>query len=104
MTVSGTAIAWPLRAWLAVEVMFGVAAVSAIGISPGNTKTNFAWPITPVVMAAMERWFAYVLRYSRRDQLSSVVALKETGLTPIALSLDNPSTSSFVYSLSDLTL
>jgi len=53
MTSQGTAIAWPLRAWLAVEVLFGVGAVLAIGLSPADTKTNFAWPIQPVVMAAV---------------------------------------------------
>ena len=52
MTSLGTPIAWPLRLWLAVEVLFGVGAVMAIGISPADTKTNFAWPIQPVVMAA----------------------------------------------------
>jgi len=52
MTSQGTPIAWPLRLWLAVEVLFGVGAVMAIGISPADTKTNFAWPIQPVVMAA----------------------------------------------------
>jgi len=36
-----------------VEVLFGVAAVLAIGIAPADTKTNFAWPIQPVVMAAV---------------------------------------------------
>lgn len=50
--MTGTSIAWPLRVWLAVEVLFGVAAVLAIGIAPADTKTNFAWPIQPVVMAA----------------------------------------------------
>jgi len=53
MTSQGTSIAWPLRAWLAVEVLFGVGAVLAIGLSPADTKTNFAWPIQPVVMAAV---------------------------------------------------
>lgn len=53
MTSQGTSIAWPLRAWLAVEVLFGVAAVMAIGLSPADTETNFAWPIQPVVMAAV---------------------------------------------------
>lgn len=53
MTSQGTSIAWPLRAWLAVEVLFGAAAVLAIGLSPANTKANFAWPIQPVVMAAV---------------------------------------------------
>jgi hypothetical protein len=53
MTVQGTTIAWPLRVWLAVEVLFGVGAVLAIGVSPADSKTNFAWPIQPVVMAAV---------------------------------------------------
>jgi len=53
MTSQGTAIGWPLRAWLAVEVLFGVAAVLTIGLAPADTKTNFAWPIQPVVMAAV---------------------------------------------------
>lgn len=49
----GTPISRPLRAWLAVEVMFGVVAVLSIGLSPADSKTNFAWPIQPVVMAAV---------------------------------------------------
>lgn len=48
-----TRIAWPLRAWLAVEILFGVAASLAVGLAPADTKTNFAWPIQPVVMAAV---------------------------------------------------
>lgn len=47
-----TPIAWPLRAWLAVEVLFGVLAISSIALSPQQTATNFAWPIKPDVMAA----------------------------------------------------
>jgi hypothetical protein len=53
MNSQGTAISRPLRAWLAVEVLFGVASVLAIGLAPANTRTNFAWPIQPVVMAAV---------------------------------------------------
>ena len=53
MTSPGTPIAWPLRIWLGVEVLFGVGAVLAIGLAPASTKTNFAWPIQPVVMAAV---------------------------------------------------
>lgn len=53
MTRPGTLVAWPLRAWLGVEVLFGVGAVLAIGLSPADTQTNFAWPIQPVVMAAV---------------------------------------------------
>lgn len=46
-------IAIPFRAWLAVEVLFGVGAVLAVGLAPQDTATNFAWPIQPVVMAAV---------------------------------------------------
>jgi hypothetical protein len=53
MNSQGTPIALPLRIWLAVEVLFGIGAVLAIGVSPANTQTNFAWPIQPVVMAAV---------------------------------------------------
>lgn len=53
MNTKGTPISWPLRAWLAVEVLFGIGAVLAIGLSPADTATNFAWPIQPVVMAAV---------------------------------------------------
>ena len=53
MKPSGTPITWPLRLWLAVEVLFGVGAVMAVGLSPADTATNFAWPIQPVVMAAV---------------------------------------------------
>ena len=53
MNTQGTPIALPLRLWLAVEVLFGIGAVLAIGVSPAETKTNFAWPIQPVVMAAV---------------------------------------------------
>jgi hypothetical protein len=49
----GTPIAWPLRAWFAVEVFFGVSAVFSIGLDPANTATNFAWNIQPVVMASV---------------------------------------------------
>jgi hypothetical protein len=53
MNTQGTPIALPLRLWLAVEVLFGIGAVLAIGVSPAESKTNFAWPIQPVVMAAV---------------------------------------------------
>jgi len=53
MNTKGTPIAYPLRIWLAVEVLFGIAAVLAVGIAPAETETNFAWTIRPVVMAAV---------------------------------------------------
>ena len=47
-----TPIATPLRIWFGVEVLFGILAVSAVGVRPSSTATNFAWTIKPVVMAA----------------------------------------------------
>lgn len=43
----------------------------------------------PAVVAAMEIWLAHVLRYSRRDQLSLWVALREAGLEPLVHRFDN---------------
>ena len=53
MKYPGTPIAWPLRLWFAVEVFFGVGAVLSIALNPAATRTNFAWPVQPVVMAAV---------------------------------------------------
>ena len=53
MKYPGTPIAWPLRAWFAVEVFFGVGAVLSIALRPADTSTNFAFPVQPVVMAAV---------------------------------------------------
>ena len=53
MNSQGTPIALPLRLWLGVEILFGIGAVLAIGLSPADSATNFAWPIQPVVMAAV---------------------------------------------------
>ena len=43
---------WPLRFWLGVEVLFGLASSAAIFLNPGGSLANFAWPIKPDVMAA----------------------------------------------------
>ena len=53
MKYPGTPIAWPLRLWFVVEVFFGVAAVLSIALNPADTRTNFAWPVQPVIMAAV---------------------------------------------------
>ena len=47
-----TPIRWPLRAWMGVEVLFGLAAIITIFLKPDDTENNFAWPIDPTVMAA----------------------------------------------------
>jgi hypothetical protein len=43
----------PLKVWMAVEVFFGLAAISTIFLRPEDTATSFAWPIEPPVMAAV---------------------------------------------------
>jgi hypothetical protein len=48
-----TPAAWPVRAWFAAEVFFAVASSSAVLLAPQATATNFAWPIQPVVTAAL---------------------------------------------------
>lgn len=53
MNSNTTPIALPLRLWLGVEILFGVGAVLAIGVAPQDSATNFAWPIQPIVMAAV---------------------------------------------------
>lgn len=49
----GTSIAWPLRTWIGVEIFFGVAAMATIAYAPADTARHFAWPIKPVVTAAL---------------------------------------------------
>lgn len=53
MKYIGTPIAWPLRAWLVVEVLFSVGAILTIAIDPANTRASFAWNVQPLVMAAV---------------------------------------------------
>ena len=48
-----TPIAWPLRAWFAVELFFAVAASLSVGLDPADSGRNFAWTIQPAVMAAL---------------------------------------------------
>jgi len=42
----------------------------------------------PDVIDAMNRWWYHVLRYSRRDQLSLLVALAESSVDPVVAELD----------------
>lgn len=53
MAERATPVRWPLRAWMAVEVFFGLAAISTIFLRPQDTETSFAWPIQPVAVAAV---------------------------------------------------
>lgn len=43
----------------------------------------------PVVQRAMQRWWEHVLRYSRRDQLSLLVAARAEGLEILVHEVDN---------------
>ncbi|MFO1540447.1 MAG: hypothetical protein ACKOTZ_08365 [Chloroflexota bacterium] len=45
--------------------------------------------LDPAMVELAERWYAAVLRYARRDQLTLGYALRGSGITPIALDLDN---------------
>src|SRR6476646_9093060 len=47
----------------------------------------------PKVRTMLELWWAHVQRYSRRDQLSINVALKESGIRPAVLRIDNRDSS-----------
>jgi hypothetical protein len=48
-----TPVSKGLRAWLVVEVLFGLAAILAVFLFPEQTDTNFAWPAKPPVTAAV---------------------------------------------------
>jgi hypothetical protein len=92
MKSSGMPIAWPLRLWLGVEVLFGIGAVMAVGVSPANTETNFAWPIQPVVMAAVLGGF-YITSaplfllplFARRWEMIRVMILPATLFSTVQL-------------------
>jgi hypothetical protein len=88
----GTPVAWPLRAWFVVELLFGLAAVRAIFLAPDQAHENFAWPITPVVMAAVLGAFylatglALVFAiFARRWEHVRVVVVSATIFTTVML-------------------
>jgi len=69
----GSRIGWPLRAWLFVEICFGLAAMASIALSPQDSATNFAWPIKPDVTAALlgafymsSAWVFVLAAFARR--------------------------------------
>lgn len=51
--VPGLRVSWPLRIWLAIEVMFGVMSLLTISLTPADTAQHFSWPIKPEVTAAL---------------------------------------------------
>lgn len=42
-----------LRIWIGIECLFGVLSILTISLSPAETRTNFSWPIQPVITAAL---------------------------------------------------
>ena len=68
-------LSWPLRAWLAIEVMFGVMSLLTISLTPADTARHFAWPIKPEVTAALlgafylsSAWVFVLAVFARRWQ------------------------------------
>ena len=51
--MNGTPVAWPLRAWLWAEVLFGLATALTLGLDPAQLQRPFAWRIAPDAMAAL---------------------------------------------------
>lgn len=88
----GVRVAWPFRVWLAAEVFFGLAAVLSVGRAPAETATNFAWPIQPVVMAAVlgAFYFAVMITFvlavsARRWEMIRVLVIPAAIFTSIEL-------------------
>ena len=63
-------------------------------------RDHRAPPSRAAVVAAMETWYAHVLRYSRRDQLSVWYALRATGVEPLVHDLDNHESPFHVWPVS----
>ncbi|MCB0216046.1 MAG: hypothetical protein KDH92_05380 [Chloroflexi bacterium] len=86
------AIGRPLRAWLVVEVFFGLTAILSAFLRPEDTAATFAWPITPVVMAAVFGAFyvaagsLFVLGlFVRRWQSLRVIVIPSVAFTAVML-------------------
>lgn len=87
-----TPIHWTLRAWMVVEILFGVLAIGSIFLRPATTATTFAWPIKPEVMAAVLGAFylasaiIFVLPlFERRWQAVRVMILPTAGFASMML-------------------
>jgi hypothetical protein len=52
-TVPDLPISLLLRIWIGIEVLFGVMLILTISLTPADTALHFAWPIRPVVTAAL---------------------------------------------------
>jgi hypothetical protein len=90
--IHSTPVAWYTRAWLVMEVVFGVLAILSIALFPADTETNFAWPIQPVVMASMLGGFylatsilLILALFTRRWENMRLVVLPAVAFTTIEL-------------------
>lgn len=61
----------------------------SLGLRPLWSGILLRRHLDPRVVEAMNAWFLHVLRYSRRDQLSSHYAFRAVGLEPVVHELDN---------------
>lgn len=82
MNRSGSSIAWPLRAWIAVEICFGLAAMASIALRPQDTALNFAWTIKSEVHAAFlgalymsSAWVFVVAVFAKRWEMIRVLVI-----------------------------
>ena len=82
MTPKGSPIAWPLRAWIGVEIFFGLAAMATISLNPSETARHFAWPIKPNVTAALlgafymaSAWVFVVAVFAKRWEMIRVIMI-----------------------------
>ena len=92
MTSNGSRIAWPLRAWIAVEIYFGVSAMLTIALHPANSATNFPWPIKPDVTAALlgafymsSAWVFVFAVFAKRWEMIRVMVIPVILFTAVEL-------------------
>jgi hypothetical protein len=92
MNKTGTPILWPVRVWLAIEVLFSLGAILTTLIDPASTAQRFAWDVQPTVMAAVLG--AYYLStlpltlltlFARRWEMIRVIVLPTVLFTAVAL-------------------
>jgi hypothetical protein len=92
MKPAGTPILWPVRIWLAVEVLFSLGAILITFPDPAHTAGRFAWDVQPPIMAAVLG--AYYLStlpltlltlFARRWEMIRVIVLPTVIFTAAAL-------------------
>ncbi|MBI5717455.1 MAG: hypothetical protein HZC37_07190 [Burkholderiales bacterium] len=61
--IPGLPLSRPLRAWLGIEVIFGLLSLVTISLTPADTARHFAWPIKPEVTAALLGGFYFAAAF-----------------------------------------